>query len=118
MAGFEEATLVHEVDLLDRYSMNLHGLAQSLGLTPPGTLALVYYINLQTDPDCYREFRIGESVFKRYSPEALEKLGEVLKSVDMEAVFLHLTGREIRDKITDRVPSIRARRWGGRSRVR
>jgi ABC-2 type transport system ATP-binding protein len=33
----------------------------------------------------------------------------------LEDVFLHLTGREIRDSVTNRVPSIRGRRWGRRS---
>jgi ABC-2 type transport system ATP-binding protein len=36
----------------------------------------------------------------------------------MEDVFLHVTGREMRDKAAASVPSVRARRWGGASRVR
>lgn len=85
---FEKATLVREVNLLDRYSMNLTALAQNLGLTPPKTLALVRCLNLQTDSDCYKEFCMGKSaVYKRYSPEALKKLGEALEHVDMEDVW-------------------------------
>ncbi len=54
---------------------------------------------------------------------AITSQGVNLKSIktvepSLEDVFLHLTGRKIRDKITDSVPSIRAHRWGGRSRVR
>jgi ABC-2 type transport system ATP-binding protein len=54
---------------------------------------------------------------------AITSYGVELKSIktvepSLEDVFLHLTGREIRDKLTDRVPSMRAHRWGGRPRVR
>jgi hypothetical protein len=85
---FEEATLVREVDLLDRYSMNLTSLAQNLDLTRPKTLALIRYLDLQTDSDCYREFRIGKAApYKRYSPKALEKISKALEYVDMENVW-------------------------------
>lgn len=88
MQGFEEATLVREVNLLDRYSMNLPMLAQNLDLTPPRTLALVYYLDLQADSDCYRAFKMGKSaVYKRYSSKALKKLKEALKHVDIEDVW-------------------------------
>jgi ABC-2 type transport system ATP-binding protein len=36
----------------------------------------------------------------------------------MEDVFLHVTGREMRDKVAASVPSVRARHWRGASRVR
>lgn len=88
MPGFQEATLVREVSLLDRYSLNLSRLAENLGLTAPRTLALVRYLNLQADPDCYKEFRMGKStVFKRYSIQALMKLKELSKSVNIEDVW-------------------------------
>jgi len=86
--GSEEATVVREVNLLDRFSLNLHYLAQNLGLTKPKTLALIRYLNLQANSNCYREFRMGKSSpYKRYSPEALEKLKEALKSVNINSVW-------------------------------
>ena len=92
--GFEQATLVREVNLLDRYSMNLSALAQNIGLTPPRTLALVYYLGLQTDADCYKEFPMAKSsVYKRYSPEALKRLREVLGKVDMRDVWQQYRSR-------------------------
>jgi len=88
MPDFEEATLVREVNLLDRYSLNLHTLAQNLNLTPPRTLALIHHLNLQADPDCYQEFRLGKSVvYKRYSPKALQELNTALNSVKIEDVW-------------------------------
>jgi ABC-2 type transport system ATP-binding protein len=54
---------------------------------------------------------------------AIASEGANIKSIktvesSLEDVFLHLTGREIRDQVADKVPSIRTRRWGGRSRIR
>jgi hypothetical protein len=101
MPGFGEATLVREVNLLDRYSMNLHALAQNLNLTLPKTLALIRYLNLQTDSDCYREFPMGKSsVYKRYSPEALRKLREALENLDIEDIWqrYRLRGRPTEER--------------------
>ncbi len=55
---------------------------------------------------------------------ALSAAGANIRSVNtvvprLEDVFLHLTGREIRDKVAASVPSARPRRFGGRvSRIR
>jgi hypothetical protein len=88
MPDFNEATLVREVNLLDRYSMNLPAVAKNIGLTPPRTLALIRFLDLQTDGDCYRGFRMGKSsVYKRYSPEALGKLKAALDKVDIDKVW-------------------------------
>ena len=87
---FDEATLVREVNMLDRYSMNLPALAENLSLTQPRTLALIRCLGLQTDGDCYREFRMGKSsVYKRYSPEALGRLRASLDKVNMDEVWRH-----------------------------
>ncbi|GAI12092.1 unnamed protein product, partial [marine sediment metagenome] len=39
------------------------------------------------DPDCFREFRIGGTLHKRYSPKALEYLREALQTVDRKKVW-------------------------------
>lgn len=88
--GFEEAAIVREVNLLDRYSMNVTQLAENLGLTRPKALALIHYLEIQKAPDCYKEFRISRAAYgiiKRYSPEALCKLNEALPKVDMNIVW-------------------------------
>jgi ABC-2 type transport system ATP-binding protein len=77
-----------------------------------------------TQTDTYR-VRIHTKGANALGPlvSAITSEGVNLKSIktvepSLEDVFLHLTGREIRDKVADKVPSMRARRWGGRSRVR
>lgn len=85
--GAEEATLVREVNLLDRYSMGVRQVAQNIGLPVYDTLALIHHLRLREDTECYREFRMGRSlVFKRYSPRALERLREAKQTVDMTEV--------------------------------
>ena len=84
----EEATIIREVDTLDRYSMNVTNLAQHVGLTRPRTSALICYLGLQDDSDCYKEYNMGQhSVYKRYSPKAQAKLREALETVDMEEIW-------------------------------
>ena len=77
-----------------------------------------------TQTDTYR-VRIHTKAANAVGPvvSAITSDGGNLKSIktvepSLEDIFLHLTGREIRNKVTDKVPSIRASRWGGRSRVR
>ena len=42
--GAEDATIVREVNLLDRYSIGVRRVAQNLGLSEFDTLALIYYL--------------------------------------------------------------------------
>jgi len=82
----EGATLVREVDLLQRYSMGVRKLASHLGLSEPKTRALIHHLKLQEDSECFKV--IPEAgISKRYSPKALERLREVLPSVDMDEVW-------------------------------
>ena len=67
--------------------MGMRNLSQNLGLTQPKTIALVRYLELQNEPECFRVFVIGGSRYKRYSPEALRRLRESLPSVDIDAVW-------------------------------
>jgi len=83
----KEATLVREVNLLDRYSMGLRDLSDKLSITQPMAVAMVYHLHIKDDPDCFREFRIGGTLHKRYSPKTLEHLRQALQTVDMKKVW-------------------------------
>ena len=85
--GGEDAMLVREIDLTQRYSMTPTTLAENLGLTRPKTLALVRHLELQSDNDCYREIQMGAATYQRYSPLALNRLREALKRVNMDDVW-------------------------------
>jgi ABC-2 type transport system ATP-binding protein len=77
-----------------------------------------------TQSDTYR-VRIHTRNTDNIAPilSTLNAMGANVRAINtvlptMEDVFLHVTGREIRDKIAASVPSVRARRWRGASRVR
>jgi ABC-2 type transport system ATP-binding protein len=75
-------------------------------------------------PDTYR-IRIHTRDTDNLAPilNALNAMGANVRTINtvlptMEDVFLHVTGREMRDKASASVPSARAQRWGRASRVR
>jgi hypothetical protein len=70
---------VKRVNELDFYSLGAKQLAGKLNLTIPKTVAVVDYLGLRNDPNCYREFKIGRSLHKRYSTKALETIAAALK---------------------------------------
>jgi len=78
---------VKRVNELDFYSLGAKGLADEVGLTIPKLLAVVDYLGLRKDPDCYKEFKIGSLTHKRYSPKAIEKVREALEREDIEEIW-------------------------------
>lgn len=88
----KNATLVREVNLLDRYSMGLHELAEKVGLGRNKTLALVHHLGLQADPECFKEFRHKSLRFKGYSPKALQRIQEALPNVDVDHIWQEYLG--------------------------
>jgi ABC-2 type transport system ATP-binding protein len=75
-------------------------------------------------PDTYR-VRIHTRNTDNLAPilNALNAMGASVRTINtvlptMEDVFLHVTGREMRDKAAASVPLVRAQRWGRASRVR
>ena len=85
----EEATViaVRKINDTDLYSLSSTELAKKIGLTGPKTLALVKHLDLQSDLRYFKEIRIGKSVFKRYTGDALAVLREELPKVDMTEVW-------------------------------
>lgn len=72
---------------LDFYSLGAKGLASKLSLTVPKLVAVVWYISLKGDPDCYKEIKIGSSRFTRYSPKAIERVRTVLNKKSIDEVW-------------------------------
>jgi uncharacterized protein DUF3644 len=80
-------TAVKRVDALSFYNRNLTSIAAEVGLSPPRTLAVVRFLKLQEDEECFKEFRIGKSIFHRYSPTAVGKIRESLPGLDLGKVW-------------------------------
>lgn len=78
---------VKRVNELGFYNLGLNQLALKVKLTPPRTLAVVRYLQLQSDEQYFKELRIGGTTFKRYSQRALERIREELPTLDMDEVW-------------------------------
>lgn len=64
---------IKRVDELGFYNLSLTQIAGHVGLTPPKTLALIRHLDLQADPECFKQIAIGKAKFNRYSQKTLER---------------------------------------------
>ncbi len=80
-------TAIKKVDALSFYNLSPSAVATELGLSTPKSLAVVRFLKLQEDEECFKEFRIGKSVFRRYSPTAVARAREALPGLDMAKVW-------------------------------
>lgn len=75
------------VNELDFYNLGAKDLAAKLGISMSKAIAAVDYLNLRTDAECYKELKIGKSLFKRYSPKAIEKMQACLKKTSANEIW-------------------------------
>lgn len=78
---------IRRVNDTDHYCYSTTRLATKVGLTPPKTLAMIRHLKLQADPDCFKEIRIGKSLFKMYSPITIDRIRDALPDTDMAQVW-------------------------------
>ncbi len=70
---------IKRVNELDFYNLGRDQLAEKLGLTGPKTTALIRYLNLKEDNECFKNIKIGNVKFPRYSNKALDLLKKKVK---------------------------------------
>jgi hypothetical protein len=75
---------VKRVDELGFYNLGAKQLAVKVGLSLPKAVAVVEDLRIRNDAECYKEFKIGKSLFKQYSQKAVDaiKSGLQTKSAD------------------------------------
>ena len=78
---------VQKVDSLGFYNLGRDQVAKNLGLTGPKTSALVWYLNIKNDDDCFRRVTIGKTSFDRYSRKAIGRIQDELPSLDLGDVW-------------------------------
>jgi hypothetical protein len=78
---------VRRVNELDFYNLNLTGLCAKLGLTQNRCLAVIWHLQLQSDPDCFKEIRIGAQIYKRYSQKAITAIQAELEKTALEEIW-------------------------------
>lgn len=72
-------TLVkQEINVWDKFNLGLNSLADKLNLSTMRVLALIYDLDLQSDPDAYHLLQRGKTKLKGYSKKALEVLREAV----------------------------------------
>ncbi len=84
---------VKRVNELGFYSLGHKQLAARVGLTTSKTTAAVWYLSLQDDPECFKEVRIGKSIFKRYSQNAIERVQDSVKSTGVDEIWRAYSSR-------------------------
>ena len=78
---------VKRVDDLGFYNLGRDGLAKKLGLSGPKTTAVIRFLKLQTDPDCYKQVTIGKAKFDRYSQKAITAIQDALAKHKLEDIW-------------------------------
>ena len=87
------AVVLKRVNELGYYTLGLIALAERLGATPPRVLELIRFLDLQSDPEYFKEFRVQSARHKLYSQKALQRLRKAMSQVDIDAVWEHARGR-------------------------
>ncbi len=81
------AVAVKRVDELGYYALGLRDLAAKVGLSPNKTIAVIRHLRMQVNPELFKEIRIGQTIFKRYSAKAAEELKRNLSVLDLDRVW-------------------------------
>lgn len=102
--GEEAAIAEHRVNELDYFSLGVTGLARNLGtITTPKLRAVIEHLGIRNDPECYKEFRIGEAKepLKRFSPKALQRLRKEMPGLDVGEVWTAYRKRRSEGRAAD-----------------
>jgi len=85
--GDSDAAAIREIDLQKKYHWSATELAKSLGLSKPRSLALRQHLGIDQDTSCLYVFEMGAQRHPRFSDNALKKMRDALKDLDMEVVW-------------------------------
>lgn len=78
---------IKRVNELDYYNLGRDQLAKKLMLKPPKTTAAIKHFKIKDDPDCFKHLKVGNVPFDRYSPKAIEKIREGLKTKSIDDIW-------------------------------
>lgn len=82
-----QAIAYREINLLDRYSMNITKVAEKLGITRPKASALVEYLGVQENEEFFKIITIDKQRYKRYDPKVIPYLQQKMGELDMDLVW-------------------------------
>ncbi len=78
---------IKRVNELDYYNLGRDQLAKKLNLSGPKTTAAINYFKIKVDDECFKQIKIGKTIFNRYSQKAIESLKEKLTNISIEDVW-------------------------------
>jgi hypothetical protein len=78
---------VKRVDELGFYSLGAKQLAEQVGLTMPKAVVVVDHLKLRANVECYKDFKIGQTQHKRYSPKAVDEIKAWLKTHSVDEIW-------------------------------
>lgn len=78
---------VKRVEELGFYNLGRDQLAEKVGLSGPKTTAVIRYLNLKKDPECYKQISIGQSKFDRYSQKTIGVIKKTLENESIEKIW-------------------------------
>lgn len=85
---------VKRVNELDFYNLGAKQLAEKLNTSMPKAIAVVDYLKLRSEPDCYKEFKIGSLLHKRYSYKAIDEITMALKKENIDDIWASRNGKK------------------------
>ncbi|HQO64442.1 MAG TPA: hypothetical protein PK528_12595 [Syntrophorhabdus sp.] len=78
---------VKRVDELSFYNLSRDNLAEKVNLSGPKTTAIIRFLKLQSDSECYKRFIIGKTQFNRYSQKAIIAINKALEKYKIEDIW-------------------------------
>lgn len=84
---------VKRVNELDFYNLGAKQVAEKLSTSIPKAIAVVDHLKLRSKPDCYKEFKIGSLLHKRYSQKALDEIRIALNKENLDDIWASRNGK-------------------------
>jgi hypothetical protein len=88
---------VRRVDELGFYNLGRDDLAKKVGLSGPKTTAVIRFLRLKADAECYKQVTVGKAHFDRYSQKAIFAIQDALKKHPIGKIW---ESHGIRGKVT------------------
>ena len=84
---------VKRVDDLGFYNLGATELAAKVGLTMNKVVAAVRVLKIDQDPNCFKQFSVGKTKFKRYSQQAIPKIKEGVQKRGSDKIWREYSRR-------------------------
>jgi hypothetical protein len=81
------AAAIRQIDLQNKYRRSPAELAFDLELTGPRAVALRRHLGIDDDESCRHDFQFGSQRHPRYSDNALTKMRNAIRELDMDAIW-------------------------------